>query len=182
MTGNVTIVSANAAGTAGGNGWSHNASITADGLTVAFESSASNLGPPDANGRGDIYIARLKGADLATTLAPLSTTGPAGTTTIRATVENQGPHNGPRARVVVALPAGLTFVNAESQAGSCTRPSTEHPGVVVCELGDLSPGDTASATVTAAISGSGGQVIARALSDAIDPDSTNNRATRSLGG
>jgi Domain of unknown function DUF11/WD40-like Beta Propeller Repeat len=180
-TGNVTLVSANANGTAGGNQWSHNASITADGLTIAFESNASDLGPSDTNDRGDVYVARLHGADLVTTLAPLSTTGPGGTTTIRATVENRGPHDGPRARVVVVLPAGLSFVNAETQAGGCTRPSAEHPGVVVCELGDLAPGDTASATVTATVTGSGGQVVALGLSDAVDPDSTNNSATRSLG-
>jgi hypothetical protein len=181
VTGNVTLVSANADGSAGGNGWSHNASITSDGLTIAFESGATNLGPSDTNSRGDIYVARLQGADLATTLAPLSSAGLGSTTTIRATVENRGPHDGPDARLALLLPPGLAFVSGETPVGGCVRPSTEHPGLVVCEVGDLSFGDTASATVTATVTGPGGQVIALGASEAIDPDSTNNAATLDLG-
>lgn len=179
VTGNVTLVSANADGTAGGNSWSHNASMTADGLTIAFESSASDLGPSDANGRADIYLARLQGADLATTLAPLSTTGLGDITTISATVENRGPHDGQGARVTVLLTPDLSFVNAETQAGTCARPSAEHPGLVVCQFGDLPVGDTATVTVTATVAAeTGGQVIALGQSEAIDSDSTNNTSTR----
>jgi Domain of unknown function DUF11 len=146
-----------------------------------FESSASDLGPSDTNGRADIYVARLQGADLATTLAPLSATGLGEITTIRATIENRGPHDGQGASMTLLLTPDLSFVDAETQAGGCARPSAEHPGLVVCQLGDLPVGDTATVTVTATVAAAGGQVIAHGQSEAIDPDSTNNTATRAWG-
>jgi Tol biopolymer transport system component len=181
VTGNVTLVSANADGTAGSNGSSYNASITTDGLTIVFESSASDLGPSDTNGRADIYVARLQGADLATTLAPLTTTDLGDITTLRATIENRGPHDGQGASMTLLLTPDLSFVNAETQAGSCTRPSAEHPSLVVCQVGDLPVGDTATVTVTATVAAARGQAIAHGQSEAIDPDSTNNTTTRAWG-
>jgi Tol biopolymer transport system component len=181
VTGNVTLVSATADGTAGSNGWSGNASMSADGLSVAFESGASNLGPADTNSRADIYLAHLQGADLATTLTPVSTGGPGGTTTLQVTLDNRGPDDGPVARAAVLLPPGLSFINAEAEVGSCAPPSAEQPGLVVCDLGHLPVGETASATVVAAVTGAGGQVLALGSSEAIDPDPTNNTASRALG-
>jgi Tol biopolymer transport system component len=61
-TGTVTLVSANADGTNGGNDYSHDASISRDGRTIVFESFASDLGPTDTNdgdSRMDVYVATL---------------------------------------------------------------------------------------------------------------------------
>ncbi|MGH9113149.1 MAG: hypothetical protein ACRDZN_12775, partial [Acidimicrobiales bacterium] len=57
----------------------------------------------------------------------------------------------------------------------------EQPRLVVCDLEDLPVGDTASVTVTAEATGAGGQVLAHVSSDVVDPDATNNMATRELG-
>ena len=180
-TGHVTVVSASADGTVGSNGGSRNASISADGLTIAFESGASNLGPSDSNSRTDIYVARLHGADLATTLTPMHIGGPGDTTTLEVTLDNQGPEDAPGANATMLLPPSLTFLSARSDAGSCTSPPPEHPGLLVCLLGDLPAGETASVTVTTAVTAVGGNVVVVGSSDAIDPDSTNNPVTRALG-
>jgi Tol biopolymer transport system component len=45
---------------AGGNGNSGVPSISSDGKRIAFESNASNLGPPDANGATDVFVFDLR--------------------------------------------------------------------------------------------------------------------------
>jgi Tol biopolymer transport system component len=55
QSGHMTRVSVASDGTEG-NGWSHRASISADGRYVAFESFASNLVPGDTNGRDDVFV------------------------------------------------------------------------------------------------------------------------------
>ncbi len=57
-TGAITRASL-AQGGAEPNGDSYNASLSADGTKVAFESSSSNLGPTDANGLNDVYVKDL---------------------------------------------------------------------------------------------------------------------------
>ena len=57
-TGSVTRVSKSTAGTQA-NSFSNDASISADGQTVAFYSFASNLVTGDTNGLGDVFIADL---------------------------------------------------------------------------------------------------------------------------
>ena len=89
-------------------------------------------------------------------------------------VDNRGPDNGTATRATVLLPPGLTFIGADAETGTCTRPSAGDPGLVVCELGDLLVGATASMTVTAEVTGGGGDVLAVVSSEVIDPDSTNN--------
>jgi len=57
-TGNLYLVSVNSAGTASGNGLSDMPEISANGLVVAFASSASNLHPLDTNGATSDVFAR----------------------------------------------------------------------------------------------------------------------------
>lgn len=72
-TGTMTLVSVNAAGTDGGNGWSQNPVFSPDGDTIAFDSYATDLGPRDTNTCGpnptdpsppctDIYARHLPSA------------------------------------------------------------------------------------------------------------------------
>jgi Tol biopolymer transport system component len=72
-TGTMTLVSVNAAGTDGGNGWSQNPVFSHDGDTIAFDSYATDLGPRDTNACGpnptdpsppctDIYARHLPSA------------------------------------------------------------------------------------------------------------------------
>ena len=65
------------------------------------------------------------------------------TYTIKAT--NSGPSLASATQVVDPLPAGLTFVSAQSTLGSCTQ----FQGVVTCNLGNLSSGAVATVTIVA---------------------------------
>ena len=75
-TGQVVLVSVNSAGTGGGNGYSDEAVISADGNIVAFMSAASNLSPLDTNGTFDIYARNLTTG--VTTLVSVNSAGNAG--------------------------------------------------------------------------------------------------------
>ncbi len=55
LTGKVTLVSRNAAGQAG-NGPSSNATISADGKRIAYQSLASDLVTGDGNGKSDVFL------------------------------------------------------------------------------------------------------------------------------
>jgi Tol biopolymer transport system component len=71
-TGNLTLVSRNAAGVKG-NDHSSDPSLSADGTKVAFESRADNLDPADTDHDADIYVKDLATGSL--TLASRSTSG-----------------------------------------------------------------------------------------------------------
>jgi uncharacterized repeat protein (TIGR01451 family) len=58
-TGAVTLVSADAAGTGGGNDASEHPVFSPDGHGIAFQSGASNLGPHDTEGSLDVYLRDL---------------------------------------------------------------------------------------------------------------------------
>jgi len=58
-TGDNHLLSVNAAGTGSGNGAASVPVISPDGTQVAFQSNASDLGPADGNGTGDVYIRDL---------------------------------------------------------------------------------------------------------------------------
>lgn len=65
-------------------------------------------------------------------------------TTWTLTVTNRGPESAPDVRVEDALPAGLTFVSANPEQGTCA----EAAGVVRCELGLMHSGDVVEITLT----------------------------------
>ena len=58
-TGMTELVSVNSSGTASGNGASHSPAISADGLTVAFVSHATNLVEGVTNALGEVYAREL---------------------------------------------------------------------------------------------------------------------------
>jgi hypothetical protein len=64
--GATTLVSVNSAGAASGNGESSNAAISADGNTVVFNSTASNLVAGDSNGLSDIFQAHFVNSTIIT--------------------------------------------------------------------------------------------------------------------
>ena len=55
----VTLVSVNTSGTDGGNEASRDATMSADGTKVVFQSNAGDLGPDDAGAESDIYVRDL---------------------------------------------------------------------------------------------------------------------------
>ncbi|MCU1440879.1 MAG: TolB-like protein [Rhodoglobus sp.] len=68
-----TLVSVNTAGTAGGNDYSTNPSISADGSTVTFASPATDLVPTDNNGHIDVFYRTVGAAVPSTGLVSVST-------------------------------------------------------------------------------------------------------------
>ena len=62
-SGEVTLVSGNAEGTAGGNGESSDPVFSPDGTQVLFTSEASDLGPADTNRSTDVYLHDLATGD-----------------------------------------------------------------------------------------------------------------------
>src|SRR5262249_36585508 len=66
--GATALVSVNSAGTGGGNSTSYNASISADGSKVAFQSAATNLTAGVSNGNYNIYVRSWQGASPGTVL------------------------------------------------------------------------------------------------------------------
>ena len=74
-TATTTLVSVNADGTGSGNGYSMSPVFSPDGTAVAFTSIATDLGPPDGNGYGDVYLRDLTAGQ--TTLVSADDTGAA---------------------------------------------------------------------------------------------------------
>ncbi len=74
-TGSVTLASADADGTEG-NAFNFSPSLSMDGRFVAFESSATNLVPDNADGTGDVFVKDLRTGQL--TLASTNADGTGG--------------------------------------------------------------------------------------------------------
>jgi len=103
----------------------------------------ANLG-----GGTDAFVAKISlaaatGADLsvAITASPdLGTTG--GQLTYRITVANHGPQDATGVQLTDTLAAGVSYTSAAPSQGSCTGAAP-----VICDLGALNNGSTASLTI-----------------------------------
>ena len=159
-----------------GNARSLGASISADGQVTAFSSDASNLIPDDTNGVTDIFVHDERAAgDLAVTKTdspdPVSR---GGTLTYTIVVSNQGSVSAEAVQLTDVLSASVRFVSVESSVGSCSQLD----GTVMCALGDIPSGG--SATVTIAVTARrAGTAINTAEVSSLTPDSdqANNVAT-----
>jgi Tol biopolymer transport system component len=76
----VTLLISRASGAAGvkGNGGSHDAAISGNGLAVAFHSHATNLEPRDTTSLPDIFVRDLSGANPLTELVTVHSSGAQG--------------------------------------------------------------------------------------------------------
>lgn len=89
-------------------------------------------------------------------------------------VTNNGPSSASDVTVTDTLPAGVTFVSANSSIGSCV----EAAGVVTCTLGALNSGSFATMTVVITPAGAGSITnFARVTSSSNDPNAADNEAT-----
>jgi uncharacterized repeat protein (TIGR01451 family) len=78
-------------------------------------------------------------------------------------------------QVTDALPAGVSFVSAASDSGTCSK----YGSIVTCSLLSLSPGATASITIT--VNPPGGGYLTNSVSveaNEYDPDTSNNSASQ----
>jgi hypothetical protein len=73
--GTTTLVSVNVAGTASGDDYSTNPSISGDGTIVSFTSRAADLVATDTNGVADVFYRTIAAATPVTTLVSLRVTG-----------------------------------------------------------------------------------------------------------
>jgi uncharacterized repeat protein (TIGR01451 family) len=134
------VVSANAAGTAGGNGTSHSPRFAGDDHVV-FASTAANLGPVDPNGGTDVYMRDLT----------------SGTTSL-VSVNAAGTAAGDRASAAPAVsPDGrrVAFVSAATDLGPPPGPRAD------VYVRDLATGTTSQ--VTGAVPGTTGAPVSVAF-------------------
>jgi hypothetical protein len=169
LSGTATLVSTNGEGTdASGSTAFDRFQMTADGHRFLFESRAGDLGPRDTNETGDSYVADLGGADLA--LDGTAVAGPVGTPQRLAyslEVTNHGPEAAQATKVALLLPEGTELASAP---GGCT----EGPRVVVCEIGTLAAGSSATVTIRVDAGPDVSATDAIASSDTIEVDGADN--------
>jgi uncharacterized repeat protein (TIGR01451 family) len=132
----------------------------------------ANQADGDGDGIGDVCDSISANLSLTKTDAPdpIAVGGPLTYTIV---VNNAGPNSADGVTVRDTLAAGVTFVSANSTQGSCTGTSD-----IVCSIGTLANG--ASATVTITVSPIAGGVLSNTAnvgSDTTDPDTTNNEST-----
>jgi uncharacterized repeat protein (TIGR01451 family) len=116
--------------------------VSADGLVSLMTTNADNLFPGDTNLNSDVYANdRRSATDLSLTITdspdPVTTRA---TLTYTIVVTNQGANPAPAAVVSDTLPATVTFVAASP---GCVHTT----GTVVCDLGLLSAGQSATITI-----------------------------------
>jgi Tol biopolymer transport system component len=172
-----TLVSAGSAGAAA-NGMSWAGTISPDGRKAAFISAATDFGPTDTNGKSDIYVATLHGADLhldgRATPEPV-TTGASISVTLH--LDNNGPDAATDTNVGIFLPSGVIYTGAVSTSGSCAAPTASHPDLVLCTVGDMATTDHVDITMTATVTAPASTTLhtkALATSSAPDPATPDN--------
>jgi uncharacterized repeat protein (TIGR01451 family) len=118
-----------------------------------------------------------QGADISLTgTAAPNPVNVGGNLTYTFTARNNGPGGATNVAVVDILPAGVTFVSANSSGGSCTM----ELGQVGCGLGSLANGATATATIVVTAQAGAAPSISNTASVSAtepDPNSANNSAT-----
>ena len=189
-SGTTMLVSAAADGgdTAAGSSYHGRPAFSPDSSRIAFESEASGFGPTDTNGSRDVYLAEVRGADLAVTLdaAPL-TVAAGGQVTYRVELANDGPDPADGAAFGLVVPAGTDVTSVEPHGATCTAPTPEHPDLVLCDAGNLAPGSRVGATVGVTVADGTGQplpptavAVAVKSSDTLDPAHANDTARATI--
>lgn len=138
---NVTVlVSINAAGTNGGGSSSTNATMSADGNLVAFESIANNLVTGDTNGFGDVFVRNI--ALATTTLISRNLTALGGNLSSSAAISADGS--------VVAFSSLATnlFPGATDTNNASDLFASFRDGPTVVDIIDVSPDPRTTAVAT----------------------------------
>ncbi|HEU4930762.1 MAG TPA: Calx-beta domain-containing protein [Pyrinomonadaceae bacterium] len=142
QTGVTTLVSANLAGTDGGNGDSQNPAISADGRFIVFESRANNLVANDTNTWSDIFV-----RDMQTGVTSLVSVNTAGSGS--GTLESIKPTISANGRVVVfqSLASNLSTIDTNNVFDVYARDlETGTTLLVSCNVGCTASGNANSLT------------------------------------
>jgi hypothetical protein len=142
VSGTTTLVSRNSGGTASGNGSSFNASISADGRYVAFESYASDLvgGGIDTNGTYDVFV-----RELSTGTTKLVSINSAGT--------SSGNQYSPYS--VISISADGRYIAFDSYASDLVGGGIDTNGTVDVFVRDMTGGTTVLGSINATATASG---------------------------
>ncbi|HKO54822.1 MAG TPA: Calx-beta domain-containing protein [Thermoanaerobaculia bacterium] len=151
---------------------------------TAFEANETffvNLSNPSGgaivtpSGQGTIGNDDAQAADLSITKTTAATgVAPGGTISYTITVTNNGPQAATAATVTDVLPPNTTFNSVTPSQGTCSGTTT-----VVCTLGGLANGGTATITLVVNVTGTTGSVTnsAAVAGSPADPNGTNNAST-----
>jgi len=146
------------------------------GLAVTSHTNSATL---FSTGRFSNFSVSQPLADLGITMtdAP-DPVGVGGNITYSIGVNNAGPDTANLVTVTDPLPAGVTFVSANSSQGSCAQAA----GVVTCNLGTLASGASATITIVVTTTAAGAlNNTATVTAGAVDSNTANNSASVSTG-
>jgi uncharacterized repeat protein (TIGR01451 family) len=147
-----------------------------------FSVTATDSGTPTPQiATRSLSITIIGFADLAVSIAATSKPGPVSKPlSITIIVQNLGP-NATNVFATDALPSASQFVSASTSQGSCTTPPVGTTGTMICSLGALATGATATIVVVVQPTIKKGTISDTATvapdSINIDPVSANNTAT-----
>jgi uncharacterized repeat protein (TIGR01451 family) len=104
------------------------------------------------------------------------------TVTYTISVTNGGPATATTVQVDDALPSQVAFVSATASHGTCATPTSGTSGVVMCGLGSITNGATASVQIVVAMTARRTSVVNSATVSAttVDPYATNNTTSISV--
>ncbi len=156
LTGTTVLVSQNRYATGGGNGFSNGTRISANGGTIAFASTASDLIADDANIQQDVFGWTTALVPTAVDLVfakEASTNQVAQYSSVNyiLTVTNVGSGAATGVAVTDPLPAGVNLVSTSTTQGSVTNAGN----LVTASVGSLGPGAGARITVVVAPTATG---------------------------
>jgi len=164
-----TLASARADGTDAGNNATSPFAAFVGASRVLFLGYATDLVPGDTNDQPDVFLATLRGADLAITGNGFWREG-AETYNLR--VSNDGPQAATGVKVSATLPAGANSIGGP---GSCTVQGN----TVACTVGGLGVGETRDVPISFALQDPqpGFEVTAAVSATTVDPDGADNAVT-----
>jgi Calx-beta domain/WD40-like Beta Propeller Repeat len=142
QTGVTTLVSANLAGTDGGNGDSQNPAISADGRFIVFESRANNLVANDTNTWTDIFVRDMQTGITSLVSVNTAGTGSGNEESIKPTISANG-----QVIVFQSISSNLSTIDTNNKLDVFARDlQTGTTHVVSCNVGCTASGNNHSLT------------------------------------
>jgi CSLREA domain-containing protein/uncharacterized repeat protein (TIGR01451 family) len=147
-------------------------------LESVAQAQAGVVDPVPGNNLVLTNIAVLGSSDIAVTAEPVPAEVDQGdVVSLNYTVTNNGLDNATTARLGMIVPAGASFVSASSTMGTCA----ESAGDVLCTIGSLAVGTSATVEIGLSVDEAGDLNFTAIVSaDQVDPDGTNNSVTSTV--